>query len=191
MKTFLRLCLPAVLLFAACYGQRGLTQHLRAAMLPPGHQFKPALTKLPHTIGAWCGEDENLGIAPSATGDSLIRNYFHATTGDVATVCLTYSPTGQPPAGQANGDARWVFRRFYALPILHEPRLDPLQTFYRRLRITPPHVTVEIFVPDNFPTDAEAASEFVRLVDAAMIPVIASVSPPPELRIDRIKLVSN
>lgn len=91
----------------------------------------------------------------------------------------------------AGENKRWLFRWSFALPTLHEPQFDPVQTAYRRLRITPPHVTIEVFVPENYPTDPDAAREIVRHVDAAMRPIIGYDARPAGRRSTGLTLVSN
>ena len=92
----------------------------------------------------------------------------------------------------ATGDnGRWLFRWSYALRTLHEPRFDPVQSVYRRLRITPPHVTIEVFVPENYPTDPESARELVRLVDAALQPILGTDARRADRSNNGLTLISN
>lgn len=225
MKTILRIGLLAALLGGASYGQRALLTHLQAGMLPAGHQIAPPATSIPKTLGDWHGEDERLGNPGATSNGSLRRNYFHAQTGQVATLYLTYSPAGERPEGAAevaeaargNGADRsipreleitpgviasqaclisgttheWLFRWSYALPPRHEPKLDPLQTLHRRQRIASPHVTIDVFVPDNFATDPDAAREFVRLVDAAVRPLLGPQAVPADVRTAFNTLITN
>jgi len=134
--------------------------------------------------------------------EHLSRNYFRSNTGQVATVHLRFFSTGTlpPPAAeelaavridssasepfgddQANGElrgragmrGRWVYRRQFPLPIADDPHCDALQNMARRARSPAPTVTLEIFVPENFPTDPQATEEFVRLVDSAVESLLA------------------
>jgi hypothetical protein len=206
MKTVFRFALAAALLAGASYGQRALLNHLQAAALPAGHQLAPSIATLPKSIGAWHGENERLGAAADDATASFRRNYFHAATGQAATVYATYSPAGEQPSGAAEALAalvggrfdaavprefeiapgvavsqvrivrgatsQWLCRWSYRLPLRHQPQLDFVQTAYRRAHFGPPHLTIDLFVPDNFPTDADAVREFARLVDAAVRPLV-------------------
>lgn len=143
-------------------------------------------------------------LAPSADADNsqLQRNYFQAHTGQVATVHLRYTPPGESPTFTADdfapvaaepasteaaepfrGDSanagssprgRWAFRRHFSLPIADDPRCDALQNMARRTRTQAPTLTLEVFVPENFPTDPQAADEFVRLAESAVASLVAA-----------------
>jgi hypothetical protein len=203
-----RVLFVAALIGAAWYGQRELSAHLEPARLPPAHQIAPAAALIPRSLGAWHGEDETIGNAAAASLGDLKRNYFHAATGQAATLYVTYTPAGLAPTGSVEAAAiaaagmvdpgvpstfelapdvtaaqfrlasrpsgRWLFRWSYDLPLRHEPKLDRAQSLYRRLRRSPPHVTIEIFVPENDPTDPESVRELARLVDAAVRPILGA-----------------
>jgi len=66
------------------------------------------------------------------------------------------------------GDSQWVFYWHYTLPPPDNSELHPWQRIYQRLRHRPSSITVEVFAPENSPSDVEFARQFVRLVDAAL-----------------------
>ena len=67
-----------------------------------------------------------------------------------------------------SGDRQWVFYWHYTLPPPEQVQLRPLQKLYQRLRHRPSSITIEVFAPDNSPTDVDSARKFVQLVDAAL-----------------------
>lgn len=67
-----------------------------------------------------------------------------------------------------SGDSQWVFYWHYTLPPEAQVELHPLQRLYQRLRQRPSSITVEVFAPDNSPSDVERAREFVRLVNSSL-----------------------
>ena len=66
------------------------------------------------------------------------------------------------------GDSQWVFYWHYTLPPPDNSELHPWQRIYQRLRHRPSSITVEVFAPENSPSDVEFARQFVRLVDASL-----------------------
>lgn len=65
------------------------------------------------------------------------------------------------------GDRQWVYYWHYTLLPPKGKDITELQRFYQRLHRRPSSVTLEVFAPENQPTDGEGAREFALLLDAA------------------------
>jgi hypothetical protein len=171
MNTFWRVTLVVGCLAACLGGQRILGGRLRAASLEPLPVSAPPLELLPEVLGRWRGEDETIGAADRASTADLQRLYFHADTGQAVRVVLRYIAAGgaEAPAPLVAGPAETTtFCWYYALPVPDDSRFDLLERAYRRLRLRPAYVAVDVAVPAGDATDPAAAVELVRFLDAAV-----------------------
>lgn len=114
-----------------------------------------------------------LGTAPTFTADDLDAAGAEPASAESAEPLRDDSANHESsePSGRRG---RWAFRRHFSLPIADDPRCDALQNMARRARTQAPTVTLEVFVPENFPTDPQAADEFVRLADSAVASLVAA-----------------
>lgn len=171
MNTLVRVTMVVGCLAAGIYGQQELDVRLRAASFEPPPEPAPPLELLPHALGRWRGEDETITAVEPPSSAVLRRLFFHADTGRVVRVTLRYFAVGgaTAPTPLVAGPAEpTTFHWYYAMPTTDDPQLDLIGRAYRRLRVRPAYVAVDVAVPEGDSTDPAAAVEFVQFVDAAV-----------------------
>ena len=70
------------------------------------------------------------------------------------------------------GRYQFVYYWYYTLPEPSDPGLSEIQRLYQQLRRRPASVTIQVFAPDRAVEDATVSREFVKLVDAALQPLL-------------------
>jgi len=203
MRLWIRLLLATLILATGLGTQAALEAHFAPVESAPPGVLARSLSELPLALGNWRGEELPVEEKIQIGDEHLRRNYRHAETGQVVSLWMVYSATGedrghhpevcmavagQPedrsarticqlpgqsaPAQQykfgVGSQSQWVFYWHYTLPSEGEGAWTPWQQLYRRLRQRPASVTVEVFAPCVIDEQANAARDFVQLVDAAV-----------------------
>ena len=70
------------------------------------------------------------------------------------------------------GRHQWVYYWYYTLPSPGDPELSGIQQLYQGLRRRPASVTIQVFAPDRTADDGTVSRDFVKLVDAALQPLL-------------------
>lgn len=202
MRLWIRLLLATFILAIGLGAQAALEAHFTPIKdVAPGVLVRP-LSEVPLALGSWRGEELPVEEKLRIGDEHLRRTYRHAETGQVVSLWMVYSATGQdrghhpevcmavagqpedqsarttcPLPGQSapaqqykfgiGSHSQWVFYWHYTLPAAGEETWTSWQQLYRRLRQRPASVTLEVFAPCLIDEQAEAAREFVQLVDAA------------------------